>query len=53
MIQPWLESQAIFSRGRFGGFRYEVGNMDHSVMQGVEWAERMLLGREEKTYAPA
>ena len=53
VIQPWLESQAIFSRGRFGGFRYEVGNMDHSVMQGVEWAERMLLGREEKTYAPA
>ncbi|WP_045221213.1 protoporphyrinogen/coproporphyrinogen oxidase [Desulfonatronum thioautotrophicum] len=49
-IQPWLETLGIFSRGRFGGWKYEVGNMDHSVMQGVEWAERMVLGHEEKTY---
>ncbi|WP_028571402.1 protoporphyrinogen/coproporphyrinogen oxidase [Desulfonatronum lacustre] len=50
LIQPWLESLGIFSRGRFGGWKYEVGNMDHSVMQGVEWAERMVLGHAEKTY---
>ena len=37
-------------RGRFGGWKYEVANMDHSVMQGVEWAERMVLGQEERTY---
>lgn len=49
-IQPWLESLGIFSRGRFGGWKYEVGNMDHSVMQGVEWAERMVLGKPEETY---
>ncbi|MEF2144648.1 MAG: FAD-dependent oxidoreductase [Desulfovibrionaceae bacterium] len=49
-IQPRLESQNIFSRGRFGGWRYEVGNMDHSVMQGVEWAERMLEDKPETTY---
>jgi protoporphyrinogen oxidase len=49
-IQPWLESLGIFSRGRFGGWKYEVGNMDHSVMQGVEWAERTILGHAEKTY---
>ncbi|MFP5221636.1 MAG: protoporphyrinogen/coproporphyrinogen oxidase [Acidobacteriota bacterium] len=50
-IQPWLESQGIFSRGRFGGWKYEVSNMDHSVMQGVEWAERMVTGKAETTYA--
>jgi protoporphyrinogen oxidase len=43
-IQPWLESQQVYSRGRFGAWRYEVGNMDHSVAQGVEWVNRALLG---------
>jgi UDP-galactopyranose mutase len=50
VLQPWLEERRVSSRGRFGGWQYEVGNMDHSVMQGVEWAERMVLGREERTY---
>lgn len=50
MILPWLESHAIFSRGRFGGWKYEVGNMDHSIMQGIEWAERMVLGKKESVY---
>ena len=49
-LQPWLEQRHIYSRGRFGGWRYEVSNMDHSVMQGVEWAERMLLDKPESTY---
>ena len=49
-ILPRLESLRIFSRGRFGGWKYEVGNMDHSVMQGVEWADRMLTGAPETTY---
>lgn len=35
-IQPYLEEKGIFSRGRFGAWKYEVGNMDHSIMQGVE-----------------
>ena len=50
-IQPRLEAQGLFSRGRFGGWKYEVGNMDHSVMQGVEWAERMVQNTPERTYA--
>jgi protoporphyrinogen oxidase len=49
-LQPRLESMGIHSRGRFGGWKYEVANMDHSVMQGVEWAERMVQGTPEKTY---
>lgn len=50
VIQPRLEAKDIYSRGRFGGWKYEVGNMDHSVMQGVEWADRMLSGAPETTY---
>ncbi len=50
-IQPRLEALGVFSRGRFGGWKYEVGNMDHSVMQGVEWAERMVQDSPERTYA--
>ncbi|WP_319777915.1 FAD-dependent oxidoreductase [Maridesulfovibrio sp.] len=50
VLQPALESKGIFSRGRFGGWKYEVSNMDHSVMQGVEWAERMINGQPETTY---
>jgi UDP-galactopyranose mutase len=51
-IHPWLESQGIFSRGRFGAWRYEVGNMDHSVAQGVEWVNRVVCGdgANELTY---
>jgi UDP-galactopyranose mutase len=51
-IHPWLESQDIYSRGRFGAWRYEVGNMDHSVAQGVEWVNRAVLGErdDELTY---
>ncbi|NUQ94663.1 MAG: amine oxidase, partial [Gemmatimonadaceae bacterium] len=41
-VLPWLETKDIYSRGRFGAWRYEVGNMDHSVAQGVEWANRIV-----------
>jgi protoporphyrinogen oxidase len=51
-IHPYLESRNIYSRGRFGAWRYEVGNMDHSVAQGVEWVERIVLDKrdDELTY---
>lgn len=56
VVIPWLESRGIYSRGRFGIWKYEVANTDHTLMQGVEWANRMLLGEPEKTigmsYAP-
>lgn len=44
-----LESSDIYSRGRFGGWKYEVSNQDHSVMQGVELINRLLLQEEEIT----
>ena len=51
-IHPFLESRDIYSRGRFGAWRYEVGNMDHSVAQGVEWVNRIVCNDEanELTY---
>ncbi|MHC1788229.1 protoporphyrinogen/coproporphyrinogen oxidase [Solidesulfovibrio sp.] len=52
VLQPALEALGIQSRGRFGGWKYEVGNMDHSFMQGVQWAERMVTGRPETVYVP-
>ena len=49
IIQPYMESRGVFSRGRFGGWKYEVGNMDHSFMQGVEVVDRILSGSPEPT----
>jgi protoporphyrinogen oxidase len=43
-IQPYLEQNSIYSRGRFGAWKYEIGNMDHCVMQGVETINKVLKG---------
>jgi hypothetical protein len=48
-VQPVLESRGILSRGRFGAWKYEVSNQDHSAMQGVEAVDRLLLGTPEST----
>jgi protoporphyrinogen oxidase len=48
-VLPALEDRGIFSRGRFGAWRYEVSNQDHSLMQGVEWVDRILCNGEELT----
>lgn len=49
-IHPELEKLGIYSRGRFGGWKYEVSNQDHSLMQGVELVNRLVLGVPEVTY---
>lgn len=46
---PWLRSKDIWSRGRFGSWKYEVGNQDHSCMLGVEAADNMMYGAMEMT----
>ena len=48
-VLPALEACGIFSRGRFGTWRYEVSNQDHSAMQGVEAVDYMLEGIPEHT----
>src|ERR1017187_1712051 len=44
VLQPALMKQGIYSRGRFGAWRYEIGNMDHSVMMGMEAVNHILAG---------
>jgi protoporphyrinogen oxidase len=48
-ILEFFEERGVFSRGRIGAWKYEVGNMDHSFMQGKECVDRILLGTEEVT----
>jgi protoporphyrinogen oxidase len=48
-ILPALEDYAIYSRGRFGAWKYEVANQDHTCMQGVELVDRLLLATPELT----
>jgi len=46
---PALLEKGIYSRGRFGSWRYEVGNQDHSFMLGVEAADNIINGAAELT----
>jgi protoporphyrinogen oxidase len=46
---PFFEKHDVFSRGRFGLWKYEVSNQDHSFMQGVEVVERLVNGSVEIT----
>lgn len=50
VLQPALLQKGIYSRGRFGAWRYEIGNMDHSVMMGVEAVNHILSGEKEQVF---
>lgn len=52
LIQPFLLRHNIYSRGRFGAWQYEISNMDHAVMQGVEVVNHVLLREAEQTWTP-
>jgi protoporphyrinogen oxidase len=49
-VIPFLDKLGVHSRGRFGGWKYEVSNQDHSFMQGVEWVDWVIDGVSEVTY---
>ncbi len=50
VLQPALLEKGIYSRGRFGAWRYEIGNMDHSVLMGVEAINNILSGEKELVF---
>jgi protoporphyrinogen oxidase len=50
VLQPALLAKDVYSRGRFGAWRYEIGNMDHSVMMGVEAVNNILNGEKEQVF---
>jgi protoporphyrinogen oxidase len=49
VVLPALEEKGILSRGRFGAWKYEVSNQDHSCLQGVEAVDHLLLQTTERT----
>ena len=51
VIQPWLMAHGIYARGRFGAWRYELGNMDHSVKMGVDVARLLVAGTPEEAWS--
>ena len=48
-IRPTLEARGVYSRGRFGAWKYEVSNQDHSFMQGVEVVNSLTGNGDEPT----
>ncbi|KAI0643227.1 hypothetical protein C8Q79DRAFT_915094 [Trametes meyenii] len=48
-LLPRLRQKHIWSRGRFGSWKYEVGNQDHSFMLGVEAVDNIVFGSVEMT----
>jgi protoporphyrinogen oxidase len=50
-IQPWLMDRGIYARGRFGAWRYEIGNMDHAVKMGIDVARLLVDGTPEEAFA--
>jgi protoporphyrinogen oxidase len=49
-LLPELERHRVYSRGRFGAWKYEVSNQDHSFMQGVEVVNRLTGLGDEPTF---
>jgi protoporphyrinogen oxidase len=50
IIQPWLMEQGILSRGRFGSWKYEIGNMDHAVKMGLDAARLIVQKTPEELW---
>jgi UDP-galactopyranose mutase len=51
-VLGFLDERDIYSRGRFGVWMYEYGNMDHAVKMGVDIGRRLLYGTPEVVRLP-
>jgi protoporphyrinogen oxidase len=49
-VNERLLAHGVYSRGRFGGWRYESCNQDYSFMQGREAVDNALFGSPEDVY---
>jgi len=50
-IQPWLIGNDVYSRGRFGAWCYEIGNMDHATKMGIDVARFIVQETPEEVWA--
>jgi len=50
-IQSYLMAHDVYSRGRFGAWLYELGNMDHAFKQGRDVVDFILQGRKESVWS--
>lgn len=46
---PSLKQPPLITSDRFGSYKYEVANQDHSLMLGVECVDNVLFGTQELT----
>lgn len=49
-IDQRLRAHGIYSRGRFGGWRYESSNQDHAYVQGRQAVDAALFDSSEDAY---
>ena len=49
-VNDRLLAHGVYSRGRFGGWRYESCNQDYSFAQGLEAVDNALYGSPEDVY---
>jgi protoporphyrinogen oxidase len=49
-VDAELRAKGVYSRGRFGGWRYESCNQDYSYAQGFEAVDAILDGTPEDVY---
>ncbi len=52
-VNTILESNHIYSRGRFGSWKYETSNQDHCFTMGCEFIDRLLSNTHESVHNDA
>lgn len=48
--ESFFSGKDVYGRGRFGSFKYEIGNQDHAVEMGREIVDRVVFGDEERVF---